>query len=96
MIEEDSVVTTAEGLATADLGEEAVIFDAEAGVYYGLNRVGASILKLIEQPKSVRDVIEALLQEYEVSADQLRRDIPALLEEMQKQGLVRVSRNRHR
>ena len=94
MIKEDSIVVAAEGLATADLGGEAVIFDAESGVYYGLNEVGASVLELVEQPRSVRDVIEALLQEYEVTADRLRRDVLALLEKMEEQGVIRVNNDR--
>ena len=94
MIEENTIVATAEGVATADLGGEAVLFDASSGVYYGLNGVGASILELIKQPRSVQAVIEALLQEYEVTADRLRQDVVALLEDMEERGLIRVSDGR--
>lgn len=90
MIEEETVVAAKDGLTTADLGGEAVIFDPESGVYYGLNEVGAAIFERIREPHAVHAVVEALLEEYEVGADRLRHDVVALLEEMEAKGLVRV------
>lgn len=95
MVEEDSTVVATDGVTAADLGGEAVIFNAESGVYFGLNGVGAAVWELVDHPRPVREVVEALLQEYEVAPDRLRQDVVAFLREMEVQGLVQVREDDH-
>lgn len=90
MITMHTTVVIAPGLAAAELGGEAVVLDANTGKYYGLNELGARIFDLIRQPAAVRDVVQALLQEYEVTADRLEQDVLAFLHAMEARELVEV------
>lgn len=83
-----SIIVATQGLAAADLGSESVVLDPTAGKYYGLNEVAARILELVEAPKSLRDVQAALLDEYDVDADQLRADLEYFLRELHTRGLI--------
>jgi hypothetical protein len=63
-------------------------------VYYGLNSVGASIWNLIQEPRTINEVRDAILAQYEVEPEQCDRDIKALLEELEAEGLIEVRNER--
>lgn len=85
------MISVAPGLASADLGGEAVVLDPKAGQYFGLNEVAARIFELVQKPKTFVDVEEALLREYDVDREQLRRDIGAFVDALVARGLVEVT-----
>ena len=85
-----SIVVAAAGQVSCDLAGEAVILDIQPGIYYGLNAIGARIWQLIQEPKSVDEVRNALIKEYEVEPDRCERDLLALLQELATKGLIEV------
>jgi hypothetical protein len=81
-----------ENVVSRELEGEAVILSLESGVYFGLNEVGARIWALIQQYGSLRKVLEAMQQEYEVAPQTLESDLLRLVEELRAKGLVSVSK----
>jgi len=59
-------------------------------VYYGMNPVGARVWDLLKQPKSVTELRNALLDEYDVDETRCGDDLLALLETMRSEGLIEV------
>jgi len=94
-ISEGSMVVTAKAQVSADLDDEAVILNLNSGVYYGLDAVGARIWSLIQEPRTVNDIRDTLLEEYEVDAGRCERDLLALLRELADQGLIEVEDAAH-
>lgn len=88
MLTQSSTVVVARKQAFCNLAEEAVILDLTAGVYYGLNAVGARVWNLIQQPRTVRQIQDTILEEYDVDADRCERDVFALLKELVGRELV--------
>lgn len=89
-IENDTVVVVSRSQVACDLADETAILNTERGIYYGLNPVGARIWKLIQTPRPVREVLEAVLDEYDVEPDRCERDVLALLEHLVDEGLIEV------
>lgn len=87
---QDIVVAT-QGQISSDLAGEAVILDLTSGVYYGLNEVGATIWHLIQQPRTIQEVQQSLLQEYDVDPEVCTQDLLQLLQELQAAGLVNIN-----
>jgi hypothetical protein len=59
--------------------------------YYGMNPAGASVWRLLQQQqRSVAELRDAMLNEYEVESDRCERDLLALLEKMRGEGLIKV------
>ncbi|AFY46590.1 Coenzyme PQQ synthesis protein D (PqqD) [Nostoc sp. PCC 7524] len=75
----------------SELQGEAVILDTKSGVYYGLNQVGASIWNIIQSPKSLKEIHEALLAEYDVEPDVCERDLMVLIEDLAAKGLIDIT-----
>jgi hypothetical protein len=86
----DSTVVAAKDQVSSDLGGEVAILDLKAGVYYGLDAVGARIWSLIEEPRTVNEIRDILLEEYDVEPERCERDLLALLRRLADEGLVEV------
>ncbi len=89
-LSEQSVVVATKDQISCDLGGEAAILHIKSGVYYGLDPVGARIWSLIQQPRRVSEVCEALESEYEVEHDRCQRDLLALLDSFLEQHLIEI------
>ncbi len=85
-----SSVVAARDQVSSDLGGEVAILDLNAGTYFGLDAVGARTWGLIQEPRTVKEVRDILVSEYEVEPDRCERDLIALLQRLANEGLVEV------
>jgi hypothetical protein len=90
VINQNTTVVAAEDLSVAYIDDEAVLLDIQSGNYFGLNPVGVRIMNLIVQPRLVREICEALSQEYDVAPGQLESDVLVFLESMAAHELVEI------
>lgn len=86
----DSIVVMATEQISCPLGEESAILNLKNSMYYGLDPVGARVWALLQQPRSVSELRDTLLSEYEVEPGQCETDLFALLEKMRSEGLIEV------
>jgi hypothetical protein len=85
-----SIVSASPEQVSCPLGDEAAILNLKNTVYYGLNPVGARIWNLLQQPRTVGDLLTALLDEYEVEAGRCESDLLELLGRMRSEGLIQI------
>ena len=74
MVTLETLVQASPDQVSCDLEGEAAILNLKTGVYYGLDPVGAVVWKLIEQPRTVASVRDAMLETYEVDAARCERN----------------------
>ncbi len=86
----DSTIAAAEDQVSCDLEGESAILNLNNGVYYGLDTLGARIWELIQEPKTVNQVRDVIVSEYEVEPERCERDLVALLTQLNDEGLVQV------
>ena len=84
-----STVVASEEQVSSDLGDEVAILDFKAGMYYGLDSVGARVWNLLQEPRAVTEIRDILTSEYEVDPYRCERDLIALLQRLVDQGLVK-------
>jgi len=89
-IDLNSVVAAAADQVSCDLQGEAAILNLKTGVYYGLDDVGASVWRMLDGPRRVDELVDALLGEYEVDREECQRDVIALLGELAVRGLIEI------
>lgn len=85
-----STVVAAKDQVSCDLAGEAAILNLQSGVYYGLDAVGARVWHLLQEPRTVQDIRDTILMEYEVERDRCEHDLLALLQELVAAGLIEV------
>ena len=84
----DCVLQRNEEMLFTDLGDTVVMLDAGSGIYYDLDRVGARIWALLEEPSSATRLSGVLAAEYDVTADVCRRDVLEFLERACELGII--------
>ena len=89
-LSENSIIVASEAPVSAELAGEAVILNPDSGMYYGLNEVGARIWELIQEPKTVSQIRDAIVAEYEVEPERCESDILGLLQDLAAKELVEV------
>ena len=85
-----SIVAASTHQVSCPLGDETAILNMKNAIYYGLDSVGARIWDLLQKPRSVGEIRDTLLKEYDVEAERCERDLLSLLEKMVSEGLVEV------
>ena len=73
------------------LGDELVMFNFEAGKYFGINAVGAAVWERIEQPARVADICADLEKKFAVSADRCITSVLTFLRSLEERGLIVVA-----
>lgn len=76
---------------SSELDREMVILDKKSGVYFGLNHVGSSVWNLIQEPKTISEIRDAVAAKYQVAAEHCEGDILELLKEMADEELIEVN-----
>lgn len=56
--------------------------------YLGLDEVGQRIWELLEQPRTVADIVAALVEEYDVSEAECTRDVTEFVASLEGHELV--------
>ena len=74
-----------------EVGGETVLLDLESEHYFGLDAVGTRIWSLIGEGVSVDDMVDTLLEEYEVERATLEADVAELLSRLAEAGLIRFA-----
>ena len=72
------------------LETESVLLNLNSERYYGLNGVGTRMLTLLTSSNSIEAAYNSLLDEYDVEAEMLRRDLITTIEELSRNGLVEI------
>lgn len=85
-----SIVVAAKDQVSSDVGGEAVILNMQNGVYYGLDPVGARIWNLVQQPKRVADLRDAVVSEFDVEPARCETDLIELLQNLLTEGLIEL------
>ncbi|MBE0592473.1 MAG: HPr-rel-A system PqqD family peptide chaperone [Gemmatimonadales bacterium] len=90
IMRESVVVVTPKQVWSDFLEDEIVVLDVQEGAYYVLNEVGARIWAMIQEPRTVDEIIRALLEEYDVEETQGVHEVVRLLQDLANRGLVDV------
>ncbi|MGL4631605.1 MAG: PqqD family protein [Leadbetterella sp.] len=74
---------------STSLGQESVVLNHNKGEYYSLNELGTFIWGLLSQgAKTKEDIVDSVLEEYDIDELTCVNDVEALLEELQQEKLI--------
>lgn len=88
----DARFEIADGVIGEVLDSETVLLDLERGLYFRLNRTGTRLWESLESDGRMGVAEQALLEEFDVERDELRRDLVALTSELQDRGLITLTK----
>lgn len=90
VISDDAQVVAARNQVSADIGNEIAVLNLDSGIYYGLNEVGAGIWNFIEEPRTVREIVDHIRSQYDVDAVTCHDDLLQLLDKLAEADLIEM------
>jgi len=86
----DDRVKLPDDVLVSGLQAESVLLNLDNECYYGLNDVGTRMLTVLTSSESIGAAYKSLLDEYQVEAEILRRDLISTIEQLAENGLVEI------
>lgn len=88
MITNATILQRSAQVLHSEFDDEVIMMNIEIGEYHNLNLMGNSIWSLLATPIMVKDICEALMEEYEVSAAACEQETIEFLTQLIKKKLV--------
>ena len=84
-------ITISPQAVARQVGDETVILHLGSGTYFGLDPVGARIWQLMGEGKTLAEICQVMLDEYDVSREDLKRDTMILIQDLLARDLISPS-----
>jgi hypothetical protein len=84
----DRIVVASGDQVSGKLTGERAVLSMKDGTYYGLSDVGALVWDLVQEPISTGDLVDRIIESYEVDRVTCERDVLELLSEMAEKSLI--------
>jgi hypothetical protein len=75
-------------LAPSDTEGGTVLLNLDDGQYYALDEVGSRVWGLADGKRTIRQISEAVCEEYDAPLDEVTRDVIDLLQQLAEENLV--------
>ncbi|RBP03165.1 lasso peptide biosynthesis PqqD family chaperone [Rossellomorea aquimaris] len=86
----ESIVGQVEGNIVSDMGGEKVMLSISNGKYYNLGEIGGVIWDAIQQPLSFSELIDNLLNEYQVDRETCEQQVLTFLEMLLEEEIILI------
>lgn len=77
---------------SSKLEDQLVMMDIDKGKYFSMNPVATRVWELLEEPSSVNELCDKLLNEFEVSKEQCFDEVLELLGKMKELDLLEIQK----
>ncbi len=71
-----------------EVNGEIVLLDLQAETYFGLNETGARVWQLLQDGKAGDQLLDQMLEEFEIDRPQLEADVTELIAQLSEAGLI--------
>jgi len=86
----DDTPTIGADVVFRELEGEIVILNLEKGEYFGVDDVGTRVWTLLAEGRSLREVADIMVSEYDVPRETVAADLLRLAGELISHGLIRI------
>jgi hypothetical protein len=86
----DDTPVIGEDVVFRELEGEIVILNLEKGEYFGVDDVGTRVWTLLAEGRSLRQVADMMVSEYDVPRETVAADLLRLAGELISHGLIRI------
>jgi len=86
-----SIIKRNPGLVSSEIDSERIMMNIETGEYFGLDSVGSRIWELIENPVRLNNLIEILIDEFDVTQEQCETDTLEFIKQLLDKELVIIT-----
>jgi hypothetical protein len=74
-----------------EFDNEAILLDIRTQNHFGLDNIGSLLCSQLSKKIDLETIFNSILQNYDVSKEQLDNDLTALIEELHKHELIEIN-----
>lgn len=89
-IKDSSIIQRKNNLLHSEIQSEIVALDIDTSNYISFNSVGSRIWKFIESEAIFSDLVNKIVQEFDVNSEQARKDALIFLQKLYDKNLITV------
>ena len=90
-ISSNTILQQNDSLITSEIDDELLILDSKTGEYFKIDPIGLSIWKLLTEPTKVQQLLDKLVEDFEVEEAQCKADTLPFIEMLvEKEYLLTV------
>ena len=90
MLDPSTVVKKSAGQVSCILNEEVAVLNLDRALYFGLEGVAAHIWDTLQEPRSVAEICDDVMTQFDVASDVCRVDVSSFVISMRDAGLVEI------
>jgi hypothetical protein len=76
---------------SCQINDEVAILDLERSLYFGLEGAGVRIWDALEQPRSLAELCDVVVSEFDVGLADCQADVAQLLANLEQEGLIEIA-----
>lgn len=84
----ETTVRAVDDQISTEIEDEMVVLQLDTGTYFGIDGVGPRVWELLQEPLTVGELEDELLNEYDISRDRLHQDVDELLCDLRDASLI--------
>lgn len=89
MTPETKIVASNDQLSS-ELAGKTVILNLASGNYYSFEGIGERVWRLIQKPRTFRELCLTITQEYDIEDSQCADDLRALLNQLAQENMIKI------
>lgn len=86
----DTIIQRSDNFVAAAIEGDTVMMNVESGHYFGLDDIGTAAWEALQQPQSIAQIRDQLLQQYDADETQCGNDLIDFFGELLAQDIVHV------
>ena len=90
MLDRSTIVKKTSDQVSCMLDNEVAILNVDRARYFGLQGVGAHIWEALQQPRSVGEICDGVMEEFDVASEVCRADVSRFIVSLRDAGLVEI------
>lgn len=83
-------ISISDKVLSQEVSGETVLLDLQSESYFGLDAISTRIWQLLQQKGNLQQVFDTMLEEYDVGAEQLEKDVNDLLAQLVDAELINI------
>ncbi len=91
-LSEETRIGRRETVVSADVADDAILLDIDSGYFFQLNRTGARIWSLLEEPQTFGQLCASLQEQYGMEAGLCQADVSEFVADLNARGIVQVDK----
>lgn len=91
MIEPSTVFRKVTHQVSCQINDEVAILDLERSLYFGLQGAGVRIWDALEQPRSLAELCDVVVSEFDVAPADCQADVTQLLANLEQERLIEIA-----